>query len=68
MCFIMPTVNCLVNLTESPPFVVDLSKVDHVHFERVNFTSKAFDIVVVNKDFAKQPWRVDMIPNNDKDR
>eukprot|EP00518_Triparma_eleuthera_P015994 CAMPEP_0197547062 /NCGR_PEP_ID=MMETSP1320-20131121/1493_1 /TAXON_ID=91990 /ORGANISM="Bolidomonas sp., Strain RCC2347" /LENGTH=1081 /DNA_ID=CAMNT_0043106757 /DNA_START=39 /DNA_END=3281 /DNA_ORIENTATION=+ len=67
MCFIMPTLNCLVNLTESPPFLVDLSMVDHVHFERVNFTSKAFDIVIVNKDFSKQPWRVDMIPNTDKD-
>ena len=67
MVFIQPTVNCLVNLTETPFFCVDLEKVDHVHFERVSFTSKAFDIVLINKDFAKQPWRTDMIDNKDKD-
>jgi nucleosome binding factor SPN SPT16 subunit len=57
----------LLNLTETPFFVVDLGEVDHVHFERVNYTSKAFDLVLVNRDFSKQPWRVDMIPNADKD-
>ena len=46
---------------------MDLSDVDHVHFERVTFASKAFDMVLVNKDFTKQPARVDMIPNGDKD-
>lgn len=29
--------------------------------------SKAFDMVLINKDFTKQPWRVDMIPNEVKD-
>lgn len=67
MVSIIPTLNCLVNLTETPFFVVDLEKVDHVHFERVTFASKAFDMVLINKDFSKQPWRVDMIPNADKD-
>lgn len=67
MVQIFPTLNCLVNLTETPFFVVDLGEVDHVHFERVNYTSKAFDMVLVNRDFSKQPWRVDMIPNADKD-
>jgi nucleosome binding factor SPN SPT16 subunit len=67
MVTIMPTLNCLVNLTETPFFVVDLDEVDHVHFERVTYMSKAFDMVLVNKDFSKQPWRIDMIPNGDKD-
>jgi len=67
MVSIQPTLNCLCNLTETPFFVVDLSNVDHVHFERVTFMSKAFDVVLINKDFNKQPWRVDMIPNPDKD-
>ena len=67
MVAITPTLNCLMNLTETPFFVVDLSNVDHVHFERVTFMSKAFDMVLINKDFTKQPWRVDMIPNEDKD-
>jgi len=67
MVSIQPTLNCLCNLTETPFFMVDLSNVDHVHFERVTFMSKAFDMVLINKDFNKQPWRVDMIPNEDKD-
>jgi nucleosome binding factor SPN SPT16 subunit len=67
MVQIIPTLNCLVNLTETPFFVVDLDEVDHVHFERVTYMSKAFDIVLVNKDSSKQPWRIDMIPNGDKD-
>lgn len=67
MVSVMPTLNCLVNLTETPFFVVDLEDVDHVHFERVTYTSKAFDMVLINKDFNKQPWRIDMIPNEDKE-
>jgi nucleosome binding factor SPN SPT16 subunit len=56
-----------VNLTETPFFVVDLDEVDHVHFERVTYMSKAFDMILINKDFNKMPWRIDMIPNGDKD-
>ena len=67
MVFIQPTLNCLVNLTETPFFVVDLADVDHVHFERVTYMSKAFDMVLINKDFNKQPWRIDMIQNADRD-
>lgn len=67
MVQIQPTLNCLCNLTETPFFVVDLSNVDHVHFERVTFMSKAFDMVLINKDFSKQPYKVDMIPNKDKE-
>ena len=67
MVTVMPTLNCLVALTETPFFVVDLADVDHVHFERVTYMSKAFDVVLVNKDFNKPPWRVDMIPNDDKE-
>jgi nucleosome binding factor SPN SPT16 subunit len=67
MVTIMPTLNCLVNLTETPFFVVDLAHVDHVHFERVTFMSKAFDMVLINKDFSKPVWRIDMIPSANKD-
>ena len=67
MCTIQPTLNCLVNLTETPFFVVDLEKVDHVHFERITFSSKAFDVIIILKDFTKQPMRIDMIANADKD-
>jgi len=67
MVQLLPTLNCLVNLTETPFFVVDLDHVDHVHFERVHSMSKAFDVILVNKDFTKMPQRIDMIPNGDKD-
>ena len=67
MVSIQPTLNCLCNLTETPFFVVDLADIDHVHFERVTFMSKAFDMVLINKDFTKQPYRVDMIANEEKD-
>ena len=67
MVFVQPTLNCLVNLTETPFFCIDLSEVDHVHFERVTFMSKNIDMVLINKDFSKQPGRVDMIPANVED-
>jgi len=67
MVFIQPTLNCLVNLTETPFFVVDLADIDHVHFERVTYMSKAFDIVLILKDFTKPVGRIDMIDNGDKD-
>lgn len=38
-----------------------------MHFERITYMSKAFDMVLVNKDFNKKPWRIDMIPSGDKD-
>eukprot|EP00548_Thalassiothrix_antarctica_P007330 CAMPEP_0194136608 /NCGR_PEP_ID=MMETSP0152-20130528/6618_1 /TAXON_ID=1049557 /ORGANISM="Thalassiothrix antarctica, Strain L6-D1" /LENGTH=1170 /DNA_ID=CAMNT_0038833343 /DNA_START=378 /DNA_END=3890 /DNA_ORIENTATION=- len=67
MVFVQPTLNCLVNLTETPFFVVDLADIDHVHFERVTYMSKAFDIVLVRKDFTKPVQRIDMIDNSDRD-
>ena len=67
MVTVLPTLNCLVNLTETPFFVVDLDYVDHVHFERITYMSKAFDMILINKDFSKMPWRIDMIPNGDKE-
>ena len=48
---LMPTVNWLVNLTEYPFFVITLDDVEIVHFERVQFSIKNFDMVFVYKDF-----------------
>lgn len=48
---LMPTVNCLVNLTEFPFFVVTLDDIEIVHFERVAFSIKNFDMVFIYKDF-----------------
>lgn len=51
MVYIMPTVSCLVNLTDLPFFVVDISEVDHVHFERVTFSTKNIDMVIILKNY-----------------
>jgi len=50
MVRLQPTVKCLVNLTESPAFLLDLDVIEHVHFERVNYGGgKNFDVVFINK-------------------
>jgi nucleosome binding factor SPN SPT16 subunit len=51
MVYMMPSVSCLVNLTEMPFFVADISEVDHVHFERVTFSTKNFDMVIIFKSY-----------------
>ncbi|CAB1351454.1 unnamed protein product, partial [Coregonus sp. 'balchen'] len=37
-----------------PPFVVTLDEVELVHFERVQFHLKNFDVVIVYKDYSKK--------------
>eukprot|EP00727_Mastigamoeba_balamuthi_P010087 m51a1_g5700 putative fact complex subunit spt16 (1015) ;mRNA; f:1028518-1032300 len=62
--FLQPTVHCLVNLTESPYFVLTLDDVELVHFERVSETYKLrnFDMVFIFKDYTKPVVRVNVIP------
>lgn len=48
-CFIMPTVNCLVELTEMPFTVITLSEVNLVNMERVGFNLRNFDMVFIYK-------------------
>jgi nucleosome binding factor SPN SPT16 subunit len=47
--FIMPTVNCLVELVESPATVVAMPAVAIVNLERVGFNLRNFDMVIVFK-------------------
>lgn len=61
---LQPTSGCLVNLTEWPPFVVTLEDVELVHFERVQFHLKNFDMVFVFKDYARRTAMVNAIPMN----
>lgn len=49
---LQPTSGCLVNLTEWPPFVITLEDVEILHFERVQFHLKNFDMVFVFKDYS----------------
>eukprot|EP00947_MAST-08B_sp_MAST-8B-sp1_P002039 g2039.t1 len=62
MVNLQPSVDCLVNLTEVPAYVVSLSDIEHVHFERVTFQSKNFDMVIIFKDFSKEVSRVSAVP------
>jgi len=48
---IRPTKNCLIAISEFPFFVVDLADIEAVHFERVSFGIKNFDMAIIYKDF-----------------
>ncbi len=45
-----------------PPFVITLENVELVHFERVQFQLKNFDMVFVFKDYHKKVAMVNAIP------
>ncbi|KAK6637444.1 splicing associated factor Dre4 [Polyplax serrata] len=61
---LQPTSGCLVSLSEWPPFVITLEDVELVHFERVQFHLKNFDMVFVFKDYNKKTAMVNAIPMN----
>lgn len=61
--YLQPTTqSCLVNLSEWPPFVLALDDVERVHFERVDFSLKNFDMVFVYKDYKKPVTHITSIP------
>lgn len=60
--FLMPTVNCLVNLAEPPFFVCVLADIECVHFERITFGVRNFDMVLVFKDYSRLPCRISSVP------
>ena len=62
MVLILPTTNCVVQLTEWPPFVIVLDEVELVHFERVHFQLKNFDMVFIMKDYSKKTQTIQAIP------
>lgn len=61
--FIVPTVNCLVELIETPFLVVTISEIEIVNLERVGLGQKAFDMAIVFKDFKREVLRIDAIPS-----
>jgi nucleosome binding factor SPN SPT16 subunit len=64
MVLLLPTANCLVNLTEWPPTIITLSEVDHVHMERVTFSNnKNFDMTFIFKDWNRVPKTISAIDN-----
>lgn len=63
-----PTTNCLVQLTEPPHFIITLDEVELVHFERVQFHLKNFDMVFVFKDYKRKVAMVTAIPMKSLDQ
>lgn len=61
---LQPTSGSLVNLTEWPPFVITLEDVELVHFERVQFHLRNFDMVFVFKNYNQKIAMVNAIPMN----
>lgn len=58
---IRPTKNCLIAISEFPFFVVDIDEIEVVHFERVQFGIKNFDMAIIFKDFIMFK-RINSIP------
>jgi nucleosome binding factor SPN SPT16 subunit len=59
---IFPCRDCLISVSEWPPFVLTIEDIDIVYFERVSFGLRNFDMVFVFKDYTKTPSRVSSIP------
>ncbi|CAF2841546.1 unnamed protein product [Rotaria sp. Silwood2] len=62
MVLILPTTTCVVQLTEWPPLVIVLDEVELIHFERVHFQLKNFDMVFIMKDYSKKTQSIQAIP------
>eukprot|EP00164_Ancoracysta_twista_P010256 GFYU01015415.1.p1 GENE.GFYU01015415.1~~GFYU01015415.1.p1 ORF type:complete len:349 (-),score=166.38 GFYU01015415.1:144-1082(-) len=60
--FLMPTVNCLVDLSEFPSFVTTLDDVELVYFERVVLGIQNIDMAIVYKDYTKAVTRIGAVP------
>ncbi len=70
MVTIMPCTSALVSLSDKPPFVLSLDDIEHVHFERVRFGSKNFDMVLILKEGARpaqeeQFVRISAVPTSE---
>ncbi|KAF7972111.1 hypothetical protein HWV62_18942 [Athelia sp. TMB] len=60
---LQPTTDCLVHLTDPPFLVTTLNEVEVASLERVQFTLKQFDLVLIFKDFTKPPLHINSIPS-----
>jgi len=64
---LQPTSNALVSLIDWPPFVIILDSIELVHFERVQFHLKSFDVAFVFKDYTKKTAHINSVPMNQLD-
>jgi nucleosome binding factor SPN SPT16 subunit len=61
-----PLLSCnrILYFVFQPPFVISLDEIELVHFERVQFHLKNFDMVFVFKDYSKKTSMINSIPMN----
>jgi len=64
---VRPTKYCLIAISEFPSFVIDLKDIEAVHFERVSFGIKNFDMAIIFKDFHTFK-RINSIPRESIDQ
>eukprot|EP00835_Amoeboradix_gromovi_P004323 NODE_330_length_10876_cov_0.359840.p1 type:complete len:826 gc:universal NODE_330_length_10876_cov_0.359840:5183-7660(+) len=62
---LQPTSDYLVHLTDPPFLVIPINKVEIVHLERIQFGLKAFDMVVIYRDFNTPITQITSIPTNE---
>ena len=60
--YMQPTTECLVQLVEPPFTVITLDEIEIAHLERIQFGLKNFDLVIVFKDYHRQPAHINTIP------
>ena len=58
---VRPTKECLIAISEFPFFVIDIDDIESIHFERVQFGIKNFDMAIIFKDFITYK-RINSIP------
>jgi nucleosome binding factor SPN SPT16 subunit len=49
---VRPTKNCLIAISEFPPFVLELEDIEFVYFERMDLKVKNVDMAIIFKDFT----------------
>jgi nucleosome binding factor SPN SPT16 subunit len=64
---LQPTTECLVYLSDPPFLVVTLADIEIASLERVQFSLKQFDMVLIFKDFTKSPLHINSIPSSQLD-
>lgn len=64
---LQPTTECLVHLTDPPFLVVTLADIEIASLERVQYSLKQFDLVLVFKDFTKPPLHINSIQSSQLD-
>ncbi|KAG6854966.1 hypothetical protein C0991_009789 [Blastosporella zonata] len=64
---LQPTTECLVHLTDPPFLVVTLAEIEIASLERVQYSLKQFDLVLIFKDFTKAPLHINSIQSSQMD-